>query len=202
MTSDYAADRARSFWGMAYELPEQRQARIQAARNARYATPASRSLEEYASAPRPSKTDRRQGETTDAWRRRIDSQYARHIAEEELVAIYQAIAAAEAAEAAPSHDKVRGELAARTQGQGIGVMGAMSAEDRNSAVYDNIPRAGRAASDYSAAGRTPGQRVPMSTAEAMAIVRQRDQEARGGQPMRQDASQLRSTGAGFMGVDR
>jgi len=87
-------------------------------------------------------------------------------------------------------------------GTGSGIYGNASPQERATTYHSSLPQPGRAASTYSGAQVTPGQGVPMSTAEVMQIVRAREAAARGQIPQHQNTSTLSSSGTGFLGVDR
>ena len=184
------------FWGGGLpELPEQRAARLAAARQARYDAPQYGGLTGYQSKD-ADKLDRQPGESTEAWRRRV-LRVARHLPEEEVEA---RLAAIDQAEQPPTFEALREQLDQRTSGTGVGIMGASSPTQRAAAYHASLNRRGR---DGSALTYQPDATTrPASMAEINAIIAEREAARRGQQPQRVDVSSMRSSGSEFLGVDR
>jgi hypothetical protein len=133
----------------------------------------------------------RPGETPEAHRRRILS-VARALPKDEVEAMLAAID-----EGAQSHQELRGQLESRQAS--IGLMAA-TPQERAAMVGRH---GGRVVQGQGHTQPEPlAAHAPMSMAEVNARLRLREEAMKGQEPQHTDLSALRSTGSGFIGVDR
>ena len=202
----YKAERRAQSASMIYQEPV-----TPVQRPAIYTNAPVRTLGDYASATVASRYEPKSGESDHGYVARL-TPLLRHLAEslpadelERVAAAYKS-AVARLEGGTQTHAELREHLDANGPDQ-RGLFGISSPQERAAALGNRGFGSGRqveANGHLADAGHvTPGQGVPpMSAARAMQIVRQREAEVRGQLPQHTDASQLRSTGAGFMGVDR
>lgn len=159
-------------------------------------SPAHGGLEQYQSGS-VDPLAQRPGESAEGWRRRVQA-VVRHLPEDEAAA---RLAAIEQAGQVQTHDQLRTQLGGRQAGNGRGVFGAATPQDRAGIVGGRFGGRKIQGQGYLApmALATPGQHNPMMTSTAAyAAAREREAKARGQQPQHTDVSQLRSSGEGWM----
>jgi len=186
MINDNSSPEARARYARLWHgLPPTQEQRA-AQRAKRYSDAPSKSLSDYASAQQRSPHEQRPNESDPAYVARLQP-LLKHLA----AASFNA--AVERLEGGQTYDQLREHLDRRASG----ITGQPTRTlDTISASYGLVNTGGEPPS----AAASPG--VPMSSVEAMAIVRQREQAMRGQEPQRVDLSAIRSSGSDFLGIDR
>lgn len=175
---------------MLYSLPTMPEQRTAVQRPSIYEPRQARPLQDYMGKQRDP-LDRREDESTEAWRRRVTA-VARALPDEEVAARLAAIDQADEQERVTNHDQLRAHLSSRKTGTGIG-------------IFDLSPGQ-RAAALNARQGVTPAQHLdawdsaparPASISDVRQAIQAREMAQRGQQPQRQ-AIPEGSSGTGWM----
>lgn len=186
---------------MIYQEPTQQRARPPRPENT-YS-----GLGAYAQSGPVSKFGQRAGESDQAFVNRLrplTAHLAQSLPADELATVVEQFnSAVQRLEGGQSHQQLRTQLDSRQAGTGRGVFGTATPQARATMVGRFGGRDVRADGHLAAkALTTPGQPAIASASDINATLAERERARMGQEPQRTDVGQLRSTGTGFVGVNR